>query len=38
MPKGLRTVTYVNDVNLTALASRIKHSIQYPKTCADLTA
>jgi hypothetical protein len=38
MPEGLRTVNYVNSVNLTALTSRIKHSIQYPPTCANFTS
>ncbi|KAJ6556584.1 Inosine/uridine-preferring nucleoside hydrolase domain-containing protein [Mycena vulgaris] len=38
MPPGLRSVNYVNNVNLTALASRIKHSVQYPKSCAALAS
>ncbi|KAJ7300959.1 Inosine/uridine-preferring nucleoside hydrolase domain-containing protein [Mycena albidolilacea] len=38
MPPGLRSVSYVNNLNLTALASRIKHSVQYPKGCADLAS
>ncbi|KAK0708525.1 Inosine/uridine-preferring nucleoside hydrolase domain-containing protein [Lasiosphaeris hirsuta] len=36
MPPGLRTVRYITKVNETALSDIIKHSIQYPKTCADL--
>ncbi|KAF8163933.1 Inosine/uridine-preferring nucleoside hydrolase domain-containing protein [Mycena galopus ATCC 62051] len=35
-PAGLRSVNYVNNVNLTTLANRIKRSVQYPKSCANL--
>ncbi|KAJ6563075.1 Inosine/uridine-preferring nucleoside hydrolase domain-containing protein [Mycena vulgaris] len=38
MPPGLRSVSYVNNVNLTALANRIKRSVQYPKSCTDLAS
>ncbi|KAF7359865.1 putative inosine-uridine preferring nucleoside hydrolase [Mycena venus] len=38
MPPGLRSVNYLNNFNLTALANRIKHSVQFPKSCADLAS
>ena len=35
-PPNTREVTYVNQINATGLESLIKHSMQYPKTCATL--
>ncbi|KAJ5232868.1 hypothetical protein N7468_005824 [Penicillium chermesinum] len=35
-PDGIREVNFVFQVDEDRLKQRIKHSLQYPKTCADL--
>jgi hypothetical protein len=35
-PQGIREVNYVFEVDAERLISRIKHALQYPKSCADL--
>ncbi|CAI7594085.1 unnamed protein product [Penicillium manginii] len=35
-PGGIRQVNYVFEVDAEKLKNRIKHALQYPKTCADL--
>ncbi|KAJ5641401.1 hypothetical protein N7490_005401 [Penicillium lividum] len=35
-PSGIRAVNYVFQVDADRLKQRIKHALQYPKSCADL--
>ncbi|KAJ6006764.1 hypothetical protein N7451_004708 [Penicillium sp. IBT 35674x] len=35
-PRGIREVNYVFQVDADRLKQRIKHALQYPKSCADL--
>ncbi|KAJ5936278.1 hypothetical protein N7454_005576 [Penicillium verhagenii] len=35
-PSGIRAVNYVFQVDAMRLKQRIKHALQYPKSCADL--
>lgn len=35
-PQGIREVNYVFEVDADRLKQRIKHALQYPKSCADL--
>ncbi|CAI7580659.1 unnamed protein product [Penicillium bialowiezense] len=34
-PQGIREVNYVFEVDAEKLTNRIKHALQYPKSCAD---
>lgn len=35
-PRGIREVNFVFQVDADRLKQRIKHALQYPKSCADL--
>ena len=37
MPPNIRKVNYVNTIDSVKFKSMIKHAVQYPKSCKDLS-